>query len=215
MKMNPVEIKIKSEKTARYYVLKPDSEPKGIIYVLHGYRQLAQYFILQFRELTNHGFLVVAPEGQHRFYIEGYNGRVGASWMTKEAREDDILDYIHFLNDVHYQIGHTSLPIHVLGFSQGGATACRWVADGNVLVNCLILHSSVFPDDFDFAKNKTLMTKVRVVSIFGDKDPFASESTIDEKMEWVRSKGLTTKLLRFNGGHEINLPLVLSALDFD
>ena len=25
----------------------------------------------------------------HRFYLEGSSGRVGASWMTKEAREDD------------------------------------------------------------------------------------------------------------------------------
>mgnify|MGYP005635791035 FL=1 len=76
----PIEYKISVSKTARYYLLEPE-KIKSVLLVVHGYRQLAESFIKKFEPLLNEGVMVIAPEGLHRFYIEGYTGDVGASWM--------------------------------------------------------------------------------------------------------------------------------------
>jgi predicted esterase len=209
------EYKLTVPKTARYYVLDP---PEGtpvrlILYAIHGYRQLGKYFIRHFAGLQDLGVKVVVPEGLHRFYIEGYSGKVGASWMTKEAREDDIKDQINYLNALKQLTWKPNVAAAVLGFSQGGPTACRWLADNAEGINGLILHSTVFPNDFDFEASQHWLTTLQTTSIFGDQDEFADEATIAKKMDWIRSKGVETDLLRFEGGHKIHLNSLRKVLE--
>lgn len=194
------------EKTARYYTLRPsDGNITSVWFVMHGYRQLAPYFIQHFQPIADKGTLIIAPEGLHRFYIEGYSGRVGASWMTREDRESDIHDYVAFLNRLYErlepEISH--LPIHLLGFSQGGPTACRWLSGSNIRFRSLMLYATVFPNDFDFAGHRDQLEQIPSIIAFGDSDQFAPEDTIREKMSWLEGKGLTPKLIRFKGGHEV------------
>ncbi|MEX2596219.1 MAG: hypothetical protein WEC59_04750 [Salibacteraceae bacterium] len=207
------EHKINVQKTARVYSITPKGEVKGVLYAIHGYRQLGAYFVKHFLPLLDHGIEVIVPEGLHRFYVEGYSGRVGASWMTKEARLDDINDYISYLNQVHSTFKSNShAPCHLLGFSQGGPTACRWLAESEIPFERLILHSTVFPNDFDFESNKARLSKIKSFAIFGDDDQFALEETIKEKMAWMNGKGVFPKLMRFKGGHQIAIDQVLLAM---
>jgi len=99
--MQPIEeITLKTERTARIALLgRPGPEVRHLWLVLHGYRQLAPYFLRKFAPLARPDTLIAAPEGLSRFYLEGYYGKVGASWMTREARLDEIADQIS------YQIG--------------------------------------------------------------------------------------------------------------
>lgn len=214
MPKQPQEHRIEVRKTARYFTLDPSGPLKGVLYVIHGYRQLPGYFIRQFEPLTDLGIKVIAPEGLHRFYIEGYSGRVGASWMTKEARLDDINDYIHYLQDLHESMRlPKELPVSLLGFSQGGPTACRWLESTDFQFDQLILHSTVFPNDFDFQGQKEKLTKTSTYVIFGDSDQFADEATIASKLEWMKANGIHPNLLRFDGGHEVCMPQVVSVLN--
>ena len=198
-------------KSARYFVLEPSNEPVAVLYALHGYRQLAPFFIKQFQVLADHGVRVIAPEGLHRFYINGYSGRVGASWMTKEDRATDIKDYLNYLNSLHDPLSKewSDLPVHLLGFSQGGATACRWLASNDIPFKSLILYASVFPNDFDFDVNQSRLATINQVIAFGDDDQFATEEVIEEKMSWLKSKNVLPKLIRFVGGHEIKDAVLL------
>ena len=84
-----MEFQFTHPKTFRYHILNEGTNAKKVLYVLHGYGQLAEFFVRKFRELGDE-YLIVAPEGMHRFYLQGSSGRVGASWMTKEDREQDI-----------------------------------------------------------------------------------------------------------------------------
>ena len=61
-----------------------------IWFVCHGYGQLAEYFIKNFEVLDAETNYVIAPQGLSKFYLKGFTGRVGASWMTKEDRLTDI-----------------------------------------------------------------------------------------------------------------------------
>lgn len=184
-----------------------------MLFALHGYRYLARYFAPLFQPLVDQGVKVIVPEALHRFYIDGYSGRVGASWMTKEDRETDIRDYVGYLNKLYAELkaDFTDVPIHLLGFSQGGPTACRWLAGSDVPFKSLLLYATVFPNDFDFDIQRERLKALKCVVIFGDKDQFASEKTIEEKMTWLKSKDFEFDVVRYAGGHEIQ-DAVLSEL---
>ena len=208
------EHRITIPKTVRYYTLAPsnDEKPRLVLFAMHGYRQLGRFFIRRFEGLEENGVMVIAPEAPNRFYIEGYSGKVGASWMTKEAREDDIADQLTYLNALKAELWDGETPIAVLGFSQGGPTACRWLAQNTAGVKSLILHSTVFPNDFDFNASQAWLNGVTTTTIFGDDDFFAPEQIIEEKMRWLKDKGVNSSLLRFKGGHQIHLPTVKQTL---
>jgi predicted esterase len=204
MKTEISEHHMRVQKTVRYYIVEPQGEWCATLFAIHGYRQLGKYFARNFTFLAEAGIKVIVPEGLHRFYIQGYDGRVGASWMTKEDRLSDIHDYVDYLNALFDQIDTSGLPIHLLGFSQGGPTACRWLASSDISFSSLILHSTVFPNDFDFQGQRERFSSMPSYTIFGDDDPFASEEVIRNKMVWMNEKGVSPRLLRFHGGHSID-----------
>ena len=143
---------LKSFKTYRYEIQAPPSSERApkIIIALHGYGQLAKYFMRKFEALSK-DYIIVSPEGPHRFYLTGSSGRVGASWMTKEARDMDIEDNLHWLNALLDELKQSYNPdsIALLGFSQGAATAARCYQQNPKLFDRLILWAAVFPPDLE------------------------------------------------------------------
>lgn len=206
---------------ARYFKLEPaDGNTRAIWFVLHGYGQLAQYFIRNFQSLTDRGITVIAPEALSRFYLEDVqsrartgNNRVGATWMTRENRLTDIANYIAFLNSVYSkEVADTSIPVTVLGFSQGAATASRWVIDGKVSFDRLILWAGVFPPDMNFEAAKEILEKKKVVLAYGTKDPFLNDDRFAEMSSLSEKLAITAQTTTFDGGHEINQPALLSLI---
>ena len=114
---------IKIEKTAYYYSIgELNNETNEIWIACHGYGQLAKYFITKFECLEKQNRFIIAPEGFNKFYINGYSGRVGANWMTKEQRVDEIDDYCLYLEqltDLITKQAHQKCKIKIIGFSQG------------------------------------------------------------------------------------------------
>src|SRR5690349_23066438 len=105
--MQPAEISFPFK--ARYFKIGTiDTSTRAIWFVLHGYGQLAQYFIRNFAILEKHNICVIAPEGLSKFYtediqsrIQAGNNRVGSSWMTRENREMDIENNLNYLNALY------------------------------------------------------------------------------------------------------------------
>ncbi len=98
---------IRVARTARYYTLgSPGTHLRELWLVCHGYRQLAGRFLPRFADLDDGTRLIVAPEGLSRFYLHdpaGGHGKevpIGATWMTREDRENEITDYVGFLDGV-------------------------------------------------------------------------------------------------------------------
>lgn len=203
---------------ARYYKTGDlNARTRQLWFVLHGYGQLAQYFIRKFNVLSQHGICVIAPEGLSRFYLEDVssrmqsgNNRVGATWMTRENRLMDIENYIRYL-DTLYQTetsGFPSIPVTVLGFSQGAATASRWVTEGSVQFRRLILWAGVFPPDINFESGRSLKDKETLV-VYGNQDPFLNDNRFTE-METISSKlGIHPTRITFQGGHDIDRDTLL------
>ncbi len=203
-------------KTARYFILnEPSEQIEQVWFVCHGYAQLANYFINNFDELDKNKNLIVAPEGLHRFYWKGFSERVVASWMTKEDRESDILDYVNYLNVVYQEViaslKNKNVKINVLGFSQGTATVCRWLASSKVKADNLILWAGAFPNDMNWKQNKTVFDKMKTFIVVGDTDEFINEEEVLKHVDLLKKNEIAFEFIRFKGKHEIN-KTTLSAL---
>lgn len=200
-------IEIQTTKTARYFVLGDFSEEIDEVWIVcHGYSQLAKYFLKKFECITSPNRLIIAPEGLHRFYTKGTSGRVGASWMTKEDRFTDINDYVIFLDNLLIDLNSkidSKFKVKLLGFSQGAATACRWLSLGKTKIDSLILWGSVFPDDIDYFDKKNRFNNVNLKLVIGDKDEYYSENQIEEEISKMKSKSIQFELIKFSGNHDI------------
>lgn len=187
-------------KTYRYQVLNEGTNSKKALYVLHGYGQLTEFFIRKFRSLAN-DFIIIAPEGMHRFYLNGASGRVGASWMTKEARESDISDNMSFLDTLDAKLSeeYQFEERYLLGFSQGGATAARWDQLGSTQFDALILWACVFPPDLP----NIIASSPKKANYFviGDQDEFYSEENQEQLIQEYSAKNYRIK--RYAGKHDI------------
>jgi predicted esterase len=194
------------QKTARYFSegeLHKDTREVWI--VCHGYGQLAEYFLRKFQFLASEERVIIAPEGLHRYYLNGSSGRVGASWMTKEDRLTDINDYVRFLDQIYASVKSEApqAKIVVLGFSQGCATVSRWLSFGEVLCDKLILYAGVFPPDLDFELDGSKLKNVPVIIANGDQDEFLQEKDIHHQLEVLKRHHIYPKYLPFKGTHQI------------
>ncbi|MBK12551.1 MAG: phospholipase [Crocinitomicaceae bacterium] len=212
------------QKTARWWSANPpESKPvKGTLYVLHGYGQLPRFFIRKFQQQVLDGWRVIAPEGAHRFYLEGTEGRVGASWMTKEARLDDIADQLAFLNALRK---HTDAESNggknvLLGFSQGVSTALRWAAlgkDGIQSWDGLIAHSGVIPRDLKTLEGD-LSGGPSLDVLIGTEDPYVHDHSARFKTveaAWTDAGGSPTQIRfhTFKGAHDVDAVSVAQVLN--
>src|SRR4051812_10601385 len=138
---------IEVPRTARYYVLGDDvGDIEEVWFVLHGFGQLARDFVHYFGVLADGKRLVIAPEALNRYYAVGTSvpakdRPVGATWMTREDRDNEIRDYVRYLDLLHEAVvaDHPRARTVVVGFSQGGATASRWAIHGTARIDRLIL----------------------------------------------------------------------------
>ncbi|MBM3452035.1 MAG: hypothetical protein FJX84_02705 [Bacteroidetes bacterium] len=204
-----IEKQLTIQKTCRYFSIGEINRTKYLLIALHGYGQLPSYFGHKFRALPD-DFLVVIPEGMHRFYLEGTSGRVGASWMTKEAREDDINDNLNYLNQlIHSIISQKSFEkIILLGFSQGGATAARYFYS-NSKINHLILWASVFPPDLKIENEMKNENKSNVF-VLGNQDPYFTKSQFSETINFYSNLGFKT--IEYSGNHSIDSAVLKNLL---
>lgn len=209
-------------RTARVHTLGPTApgEAMEVWVVLHGYRQLAGRFLRRFRGLADGRRLIVAPEGLSRFYVEREAGRhgpeslVGASWMTREAREDEIRDYVEYLDEVADRFlrptrSGSRIPLTVLGFSQGVATATRWVALGRHPCRRLVCWGDTLPPDLDHGTFRERMEGVELVLVRGEGDGTRRREVEVRQDRVLRDAGISFRIVVHPGGHRIEREVVV------
>lgn len=212
------------ERSARYATLGPnDGSARELWFVLHGYGQLAASFIQFFTALDDGSRLIVAPEALNRFYLVSVEAApaaerpVGATWMTKEDRLNEIHDYIAFLDAVAARVREAlparALPqrVVVLGFSQGAATAARWIVSGGIRPRHTILWGGLLPPDVDLSSEQLRASSLQIV--IGTRDRFLSNDRLAEEEQRMRDSALPYRLARYDGGHGIVASVLLEIAD--
>lgn len=200
---------IKTEKTSRVVIEgKINPELKQIWLVAHGYGHLAPYFVNKFKTLIdNPEHIIIVPEAMHRYYLNGHSGKVGASWMTKEERETDIEDYCSYLDKVYEKYilpAGKNCIVNALGFSQGGATICRWASRTQFHIDNLIVWGSVIPPDMNWESYLDRLKTLNWFYIAGDKDEFLNGIQQKEQLGVLEKHQIKPEFIAYQGGHDIN-----------
>lgn len=210
--MGLLENHIEVSRTARYATLgELNSNTKDIWILLHGHRRLARNFILDFKELAEAGSCLIAPEGLMRLYLKGDYGDIGASWMTKEDRENDIKDYVNYLDKLFFEVIKPSaekynLKINALGFSQGVATLSRWLTLGKAKVDKAVFWCGSLGTDIDHTNSSLKNTEVHLV--FADNDEYFKMDFYKTQEEFLTKNNINFKTHIFKGKHEVNAELL-------
>ena len=200
---------IRYEHQAHYYTSHlVNRKEKEIWVVLHGYGQLANFFLKKFEPVFSEDILFLAPEATNYTYLQGFTGRVGANWMTKHEREAAIANNHRYLNALLHTLllkWERAPIVHVLGFSQGAATATRWVAQLDIPVRTLVLWAGGFAHDLDVHAASTKLKNMQLYSVEGTQDEFITEESKQKQEELISTLGLSVTRKMFDGGHELNL----------
>jgi predicted esterase len=206
-----IERHVSVPRTARFFTLGDEhASAADVWFGLHGYGQLAERFLRHFAALDDGTRRIVGPEGLSRFYLEsGRNDKIGASWMTREDRLTEIADYVRYLDAVYATVGAgVARQVTVLGFSQGTATAARWLTQGSAQAHRLILWGGEVPPDLDLAAARERWSGTEVTLVAGSTDQFITPKVLARDESRLREHGIACQVERFEGGHEI-VPEVL------
>ena len=193
------------QKTARFYTLgELNQNTKHVWMVIHGFRQSAQSFLTEFQPLANDSTFFIAPEALNRFYIDKQGTEVGATWMTREDRVNEIKDYINYLDTLYLNLGLNNYKgnITALGFSQGASTVTRWLnATQNRVDRAIVYGGEVAPELLPLSETSGLR-KTYNYFICGKRDKFITAERLSMAQEAYKALNFTE--IFFEGGHEIN-----------
>jgi len=200
-------------RTARYY-LHGEIGPQitDVWFACHGYGQLGAEFVKEFDCIAAPHRLVVVPESTSRFYVTastGFHGpdtKIGATWMTREDRETDISDYVGYLDSLYDSVMSrlASPRVSVLGFSQGGATANRWLTRGKARADRLLMWGSLMPQDQDLEKAAEYFRSTELLIVYGLRDQYAGTNVIENFKKLLIDSQIPHRVVTFDGGHRMD-----------
>lgn len=201
--------------TARYFTLgAPSPATRQVWFVCHGYGQLAGRFLAEFAVLEEPGRYLVAPEGLSRYYVNHLQRAVGASWMTVEDRLVDIANYVRYLDALYDHvfagIRRTHVTVTVLGFSQGAATAARWISHGRAIADRLVLWGELLPPDLDLDAAWGKLEDARLTFVVGSDDAYVDAARLTESEAWLLDRDIPFETVRYDGGHAIDRQVLRS-----
>jgi predicted esterase len=202
-----VEHRVSTTRRARYYSAGGTEKLTEAWIVLHGLGQLASVFITFFKSIATPTRLIVAPEALSRHYLDGGSGqtkdpKIGATWMTREDRNNEIADYVEYLDNVWRETASSAPHVTVLGFSQGVATAARWISLGNARVDRFIAWAGQIPKDVDPAVFRKV--SAGLTTVVGTTDEYAGWIKEGDHDARFVSAGINLRHLTFEGGHRMD-----------
>ncbi len=190
-------------RTAHYYTLNQPENCSVLLIALHGYAELAENFIENFKKLKGSTIFIVCPEGLSLFY--GRERTPVSSWMTSQHRHDEIEDYTNYLNrllsDILVKHSHFKKFIF-LGFSQGVSTLMRWI--WQLKLNNFELHLCCGSIPPELEANLNQYEKITSCHYFyGSEDRLFKPDKKDLALEKLNSLQINHQFHAFNGRHEV------------
>ena len=203
------------QRTARFHTLGNAGTASQLWVVLHGYGQLARFFLRPFVGLET-GNLIAAPEALSRFYTDEAHSRVGATWMTREDREHEMADqvaYLDLLLDRLLADLGKDVAVNVLGFSQWVATACRWAVRGKTTFARVVLWSGTMPPEFGRSELQSAFGAADVILVHGTLDNITKEDIYMRNQRKLGECGINYLSMPFNGGHQLDRLILKSVME--
>lgn len=209
------EIKISVQTDAYIYTQgKLHEKTKFCWVVLHGYGQLASNIIRKFEHLDEQNF-VIAPEALSHFYWRLGEATVGASWMTKAHRLNEIERFSQYLRQVYdMYLADLAADVRIIwvGFSQGATTLFRFFQHEllrGVDFRCheILIWGARLPEDIDYqlflAYCNTHFIGKNIHFFIGNNDEFITENRLYDFENFAITHKIPFQFHLFEGRHEI------------
>ncbi len=173
---------------------------------------MARDFVAIFGPVRGPARAIVAPEALSRYYLDNTRGgshadsAVGATWMTREDRDSEIADQIAYLDSLHDAVAAQAAPgasLTVLGFSQGVATACRWLDRGRPRADRLICWGGAIPDDVRLGEDSPIRHPALWL-VAGSRDMYATAERVAHQESVLQAARVPFTRLSFDGGHRLD-----------
>jgi predicted esterase len=175
----------------------------------HGYGQSADEVLTDVMKVPGiDRWHVAVPQALNTFYARR-DERVVASWMTRQNREQAILDNVAYIDRVVNDLAKSAETLVFMGFSQGSAMAYRAAMLGRRPASGIIaLAGDVPPElklpgsaapDLSAARGRSWP---RVLIGVGREDPWYTPARCDEDEGALRAQKVDVDVNRFSGGHE-------------
>jgi len=193
--------------SAPYYTrgsLTPNTRQIWLIF--HGYGQLANEFAGLFSSLASEENYLIFPQGLSKFYLKGIDNKIGTNWMTSLDREIDIKNYTTYLDLIfEHEIKPNAekAALNILGFSQGGHTASRWIYHSAITYNKLILWGTTLAHEIDSMIIRSSFSSGGNFVVLGDQDKYIKEEQLGIIKKRYQKIGFNYELLQYHGGHDI------------
>ena len=195
------------QRTAQYSTIgNANKNITRLVIACHGQGQLAKHFVRRFDVLDNGKTLVLAPEALSKFYINNMTGDVGACWMTKEDRLDEIADYANYLQQMYdHYVPQLSDDVEIIlfGFSQGCATIIRWAMEKFPKVDAFVLFGGMLPEDLDYHPHLDYFNAKKLIWIYGTKDQFLTPPRLEFIRKVISKSQLNFEERTFEGEHVV------------
>ena len=210
MKKHLIEI----QKKARYYTAGANAANcSRVLLAAHGYGMSAERFAQKLETVLDGKTCLIVPEGLYRYYIDNAHKKVGAHWMTKEERLDDIADNVRYLERVLADCGiGKQTPVTALGFSQGTHTLLRFSVRTEHNIRHFISWGSHIPADVLEEEFLPFFQRARLTLAWGNEDEFISPDKMQMHAEELNDKGVPFELVKYNGRHKIETDVLRDLL---
>jgi predicted esterase len=166
----------------------------------HGYAQNAEDMLEELERVPgSERWTLVSVQGLHRFY-RGGDGRVVASWMTRQDRELAIADNIAYVDRVVGTVldGVTDARLVFLGFSQGVAMAYRAAVKGPRRARGIIAVGGDVPPDVQGVPAGRFPP---VLIAAGERDEWYTAAKREADEAFLREHGVQHDVFRYPEGH--------------
>jgi predicted esterase len=185
------------------YLLEAPADPTGVPLLVgfHGYGENAELHLEQLRRIPGaNRWALCAVQALHPFYNR--TGDVIACWMTRQDREDAILDNVRYVASVVAEVKR-ELPVSErlawVGFSQGAAMAYRAACgSGHASQGVVVLGGDVPPE----LEQRDLAGFPPVLLGRGSSEEWYDAAKMAHDVEILRSRRVDVRPLVFQGGHE-------------
>jgi predicted esterase len=194
---------ISANTLGRYVVAQAaDDDTAPLLVGFHGYGQSAVEHLETLRGIPGvDRWRLASIQALHRFY-QTRTGRVVASWMTSQDREQAIRDNVAYVRDVVTALLATAAPgtpLVYAGFSQGVAMAYRAaLAAGHPCDGLIVLGGDVPPESQDVPADcwpPILLGRGRM-------DEWYTEPQLHSDLAFLQSRPIRLETVVFDGGHE-------------
>ena len=181
-------------------LLRETSDPRGLLVGFHGYSESAETQMARLESIPGSGrWTLVAVQALHRFY-RGRSQEIGASWMTRQDRDDAIEDNIEYVDRVIGAISGVKEPLVCAGFSQGGAMAFRAAVRGKTRGAGVISVGADVPPELLADPSRPLPKLILLMR--GREDDWYTEAKLRTDVTELTKRGCPPHVLTYAGGHD-------------